>query len=78
MTVEAGSGGGVVKVVVTGQQKFQSIMINPEAVDPKDVQMLEDLVLAAVNEGLEKSKELATSHMSKLTGGFGLPGMGKR
>lgn len=78
LTVEASAGGGAVKAVVTGQQKLQGIKIDPAAVDPNDVQMLEDLVMAAVNEALAKSHELASAHMSKLTGGFGLPGMGKR
>ena len=73
-TVEASAGGGVVKVVVTGQQKILSIKISPEAVDPKDVGMLEDLVLAAINEGLEKSRELAASRLSAITG-VNMPGL---
>lgn len=78
MTVEASSGGGAVKAVVTGDQRVQSIKIDPDAVSPEDVEMLEDLVLAAVNEGLEKSRELAASHLGKVTGGLGLPGLGGR
>jgi DNA-binding YbaB/EbfC family protein len=74
-TVQASSGGGVVTVVVNGQQKIISIKISPEAVDPKDVSMLEDLVMAAINEGLEKSKELAASQLGAITGGFKIPGM---
>ena len=74
-TVEAGSGGGAVTVVVTGHQKIQSIKIASEVVDPSDVEMLEDLVLAALNEGLEKSRDLAAQRLSAITGGFKLPGL---
>ena len=74
--VEASSGGGVVKVVVTGRQTVQSIMIDPNAVDPNDVEMLQDLVLAAVNEGLNKAKEMANRHIGSITGGLGIPGLG--
>ena len=62
-------------VVVNGQQKIISIKISPEAVDPKDVSMLEDLVMAAINEGLDKSKELAASQIGAITGGLKIPGM---
>ena len=75
MTVEATSGGGAVKAVVTGDQRLQSIKVESEVVSPDDVEMLEDLVLAAVNEGLEKSREMANSHLGKLTGGLGIPGL---
>jgi len=74
-TVEASSGGGVVKAVVSGQQKLQSIKISPEAVDPDDIEMLEDLIMAAVNEGMEKAKELAASQIGAITGGLNIPGM---
>ena len=74
-TVQAGSGGGAVTVVVSGQQKIISIKISPEAVDPKDVSMLEDLVMAAITEGLEKSKELAASQFGAITGGLKIPGI---
>lgn len=74
-TVQASSGGGAVTVVVNGQQKIISIKISPEAVDPKDVSMLEDLVMAAINEGLEKSKDLAASRLGAITGGLKIPGM---
>jgi hypothetical protein len=74
-TVEASAGGGAVKVVVSGKLKLQSLTINPEAVDPQDVEMLQDLVLAAVNEGLQKAEEMASQKMSAITGGFKLPGM---
>lgn len=73
-TVEASVGGGVITVVVSGQQKLLSIKIAPEAVDPEDVGMLEDLVLAAVNEGMEKAKELAASHLGAVTG-MNIPGL---
>ncbi|MCK5146978.1 YbaB/EbfC family nucleoid-associated protein [bacterium] len=76
MTVEATSGGGMVTVVMNGQQKIKSIKIDAEAVDPEDVEMLEDLIVAAVNQGLEKSKEMAQEETSKVAGGMlgGLPG----
>lgn len=74
-TVEATSGGGVVSVVVNGHQEVQSVKIDPSAVDPEDVEMLEDLVLAAVNEALRKSQELAAEKMSKITGGINIPGL---
>jgi len=72
--VEASAGGGAVTVVVSGQQKLISVKISPEAVDPEDVGMLEDLILAAVNEGMEKSKELAASQLGAATG-MNIPGL---
>jgi DNA-binding YbaB/EbfC family protein len=75
MTVEAASGGGAVRVVVTGKQEFKEIKISPEVIDPEDVEMLEDLVLAAVNEGLRKSVELQSEEISKVTGGLKIPGL---
>lgn len=74
-TVEASAGGGMVKVVVTGKQELVSIEIEQEVVDPEDVEMLQDMILAAVNEGLTKSQELAQSEMAKLTGGMNIPGL---
>lgn len=74
-TVEATAGGGMVTVVVTGKQELRSIIIRPEAVDPEDVEMLQDLVLAAVNEGLRKAGEMAAAEMAKVTGGIKMPGM---
>jgi DNA-binding YbaB/EbfC family protein len=74
-TVEASAGGGAVTAVVTGQQRLVSIKISPDAVDPDDVEMLEDLVLAAVNEGMEKAKELAASQLGAITGGLNIPGL---
>ena len=74
-TVEASAGGGAVTAVVTGQQRLVSIKISPDAVDPDDVEMLEDLVLAAVNEAMEKAKELAASQLGAITGGLNIPGL---
>lgn len=72
--VTATAGGGVVEVVVTGKREIKSITIDPDVVDQDDVETLEDLVMAAVNEGLRQAEELANKEMSKLTGGMGLPG----
>jgi DNA-binding YbaB/EbfC family protein len=74
-TVEATVGGGAVTVTVTGQQEVKSVKIDPEAINPDDVEMLEDLVLAAVNEAITKSQELAAERMSKVTGGLKIPGL---
>ena len=74
-TVEGTAGGGVVTVVVNGHQVLQSVKIQPEAVDPSDVEMLEDLVRAATNEALEKARELASQRMGALTGGLRIPGL---
>jgi DNA-binding YbaB/EbfC family protein len=74
-TVEASVGGGVVTVVANGQQEILSVTIDPEVVDPNDVEMLQDLILAAVNEAHRKSQELMTTEMSKLTGGMKIPGL---
>lgn len=75
MTVEASAGGGAVKAVATGDQKIISIKISSEVVSSDEVDMLEDLVLAAANEALEKSREMASDHLGKLTGGLGIPGL---
>lgn len=75
MTVEATAGGGVVKVVASGKQEVVSISISPEAVDPDDVEMLQDMVLAAVNEALRKSQDMAAAEMGKITGGMKIPGL---
>ena len=71
--VTVSSGGGMVTVVATGRQEIKSIKIQPEAVDPDDVEMLEDLVLAAVTEALLKSQEMADERLGGLTDGMGLP-----
>lgn len=73
MTVEGTAGGGVVTVVVTGHKAVKSITIKPEAVDPEDVEMLQDLVLTAVNDAMKKADELSQQHMGHLTQGFNLP-----
>ncbi len=72
-TVEASSGGGMVTVLANGRQEILSIRIDPSVVDPKDIDMLQDLVTAAVNEALRKSQELMKSEMGRLTAGMGLP-----
>ena len=74
-TIEASSGGGAVTVVITGQQQIRSVKISPQALDPEDVEFLEDLVLAAVNEAIAKSKELAASKFDAISGGFKIPGL---
>ena len=73
--VDGSAGGGVVRATVTGKQELVSVTIDPSAVDPDDVEMLQDLVLAAVNEALRASRELAEQKMSAVTGGLRLPGM---
>jgi DNA-binding YbaB/EbfC family protein len=74
-TVESTAGGGVVKVVASGKNEIVSIEIKPEAVDPEDVEMLQDLVLTAVNEALRKAQEMINTEMARLTGGLKIPGM---
>lgn len=71
LTVSAG--GGMITIEITGQQEFRSIHIEPDAVDPDDVEMLEDLVLAAITEAMEKSQAVQEERMGALTGGMGLP-----
>ena len=75
MTTEVSSGGGAIKIVIDGQQRIRSVTISPEAINAEEAEMLEDLVMAAVNEAIQKSQELAASHLSSLTGGLKLPGM---
>ncbi len=75
-TVEATAGGGMVTVVANGRQEIVSVKIDPEVVSKDDVQMLEDLVLAACNEALRKSRELVQQELGKLTGGLKIPGLG--
>ena len=74
--VEASAGGGMVKVVATGELAIESITIDPAAVDPEDVEMLQDTVLAAVNQALTAAQELAATKMGSVTGGLGGPGGG--
>ncbi len=74
-TVEASSGGGAVKVTITGQMEILSIKISPEAINPEDAELLEDLVLTAVTEAIAKAKELAAQRLGKITGGLNIPGL---
>ena len=73
--MEATAGGGAVKATMTGQQKLVSVTLDPEVVDPEDVEMLQDLVVAAVNDALTRSQELQAKRLSVLTGGLKIPGM---
>lgn len=75
-TVEGSAGGGAVKVVVNGKQVLESVSIDPAAVDPDDVEILQDMVLAAVNEALAKSQELANERLGAITGNLKIPGLG--
>jgi len=75
-TVEGSAGGGMVKVVVTGAGEVQSVSINPDVVDPDDVEMLEDLVLAAVGDGLRRAQDLQAERLGGVTGGLDLGGLG--
>ena len=74
-TVEATAGGGAVTVVVTGRKTVENVTIAPSAVDPEDVEMLEDLVTTAINEAMRKVDEMTEKEMGKITGGMKLPGM---
>ncbi len=74
-TVEASAGGGAVAVVADGSQTVKSVKINPDAVDLDDIEMLEDLVLAAVNEALRKSQDMVANELGKVTGGMKIPGL---
>ncbi|MBM7567666.1 YbaB/EbfC family nucleoid-associated protein [Paenibacillus sacheonensis] len=73
--IEGTAGGGVVTVIVNGHKNVQSITIKPEAVDPEDVEMLQDLVMTAINDALNKADELANKDMGKFTGGMKIPGL---
>jgi len=74
-TVEASAGGGMVTVVANGRQEVLSITIDPEVIDPNDVEMLQDLILAAVNDALNRAKEMTNEEMGKLTKGVNIPGL---
>ncbi len=74
-TVEASSGGGMVHVVINGRQEIRSLRIDPEVVNKEDVEMLQDLISAAVNEAIRKSQEMMTEEMKKITGGLSVPGL---
>ena len=72
-SLEVSSGGGAIKVTINGEKQITSLEISPDAVDPDDIEMLQDLVMTAVNEGMRQMEEMASSQMAKLTGGMGLP-----
>ncbi len=74
-TIQVSSGGGVVTITITGDQKVRAIEIDPEVVDPEDVEMLEDLLVAAVNEAVAESQALAGEKLGALTGGLKIPGL---
>jgi DNA-binding YbaB/EbfC family protein len=74
-TVEASSGGGMVTVVVNGKFELSSLRIEKAVVTPEDVDMLQDLIMAAVNEGIRKAQEMTSSEMAKITGGMNIPGL---
>ena len=74
-TIESTAGGGMIKVVANGKQQIVTIQIEKEVVDPDDVEMLQDLIMAAVNDALTKSQEMVSAEMAKLTGGLSIPGI---
>lgn len=73
--LETSAGGGAITVKINGKQQLTEIKIKPEAIDPDDIEMLEDLVLAAVNEAIKASQEMVSSEMAKVTGGLNIPGL---
>ena len=75
-TVDGSAGGGVVKATVTGKQELVGLVIDPSAVDPEDVEMLQDLVMSAVNDALRASRQLAEQKMGAVTAGLRIPGLG--
>ncbi len=74
-TVESSAGGGMVTVVVNGRQEILSIRIDPEVIDPDDPEMLQDLIMAAVNDGLSRARDMMNEEMGRLTKGFNIPGL---
>ena len=74
-TVDTSAGGGMVKVTMTGDMKIESIKSDPDACDPEDVEMLQDMIMAAVNEAIRSVGELANKQMGAITGGLNIPGM---
>ncbi len=74
-TVEASAGGGMVNIVMNGKQQVLSIRVDPEVVNREDIEMLQDLIVAAVNEAIRKSQEMMTEEMKKITGGLSIPGL---
>ncbi len=73
--IEASAGGGAVSVKISGKKELLEINISPEVIDPDDVEMLQDLIIAAVNEGMRKADEMSAQQMSRLTGGMNIPGL---
>ena len=74
-TFESTAGGGAVKITVTGKKELTSVILDPQAVDPEDVEMLQDLILAAVNEAMHQVDAVSEAEMNKITGGMKIPGM---
>jgi DNA-binding YbaB/EbfC family protein len=74
-TVEATAGGGMVAVVINGKQEILSLKIDPEVVDRQEIEMLQDLIIAAVNDGIRRSQQIGAEEMKKLTGGMAIPGL---
>jgi len=74
-TVEATAGGGMVSVVVNGKQEITSLTIDPEVVDRQEIEMLQDLIIAAVNDGIRRAQQIGAEEMKKLTGGMAIPGL---
>ena len=74
-TIEATSGGGMVTVVVNGKQEILSITLDPEVVDRQEIEMLQDLIIASINEGIRRSQEMVAGEMKKITGGLSIPGL---
>ena len=74
-TLEVSAGGGAIKVTINGEKQIQALTISPDVVDPDDVEMLQDLVMSAVNEALRQMDEAVNSQMSKITGGMNMPGL---
>lgn len=75
ITTEVSSGGGAIKIVIDGQQQVHSVSISPEVINAEDVELLEDLVMTAVNEAIKKSQEVASNHLGGITGGLKIPGL---
>ena len=73
--IEASAGGGAVAVKISGKKELLELTISPEVVDPDDIEMLQDLIIAAVNEGMRKADEISAQQMSRLTGGMNIPGL---
>lgn len=73
--IESSSGGGAITVTITGKQMVTALKINPDAVDLEDIELLEDMIMAAINEGIRKSQEMVSTEMARITGGLNIPGL---